>query len=267
MENNGTVLPMMPSRDVSGRGEDAPDVQVVLGMLHHATTELARVNAEMDLLVQAVSHDLHEPLRMVNAYAQLLARRYAGQLDAEADDFLTFVSDGAQRMHGLTEDLLAYGAAGRSPLRRGTCDSAAVLELVLAQLAPAIAESGASVIAQGMPQVVADPEALSRLFFNLLDNAIRYRHPARPPFVQVVGTEVESGWHFRVTDNGLSLPVGEVDRIFMVFQRLHGSEMPGSGLGLSICKRIVERHGGRIWAEPHEDGVGATFHFTLLRLL
>lgn len=236
-------------------------------MLRHTAAELARANAEMDLLVQAVSHDLHEPLRMVTAYAQLLARRYAGRLDADAEEFLTYVADGAQRMHGLTEDLLVYGSLGREGLRRSGCDSAAALDEALAQLAPAIVEAGAAVVAEGMPRVVADPVALSRLFLNLVDNAVRYRHPERRPEIQVVGTEVEGGWHFRVTDNGQSVPAGEVDRIFMVFQRLHGSEKPGTGLGLSICKRIVERHGGRIWAEPHADGGGTTFHFTLLRLL
>lgn len=267
MDNGSAEKAVLPVGGVADNDRPPQDVQVVLSMLRHTAAELARAHAEMDLLVHAVSHDLREPLRMVNAYAQLLARRYAGRLDADADQFLSYMADGAQRMQGLAEDLLAYGKLGRGTLNRVTCDSGAVLDEALGHVAPAIAESHAIVRAGGMPVVVADPGALVQLFTNLLDNAVRYRHPDRRPDIEVVGTEVEGGWHFRVTDNGLSVPQGEVDRIFMVFQRLHGSERPGTGLGLPICKRIVERHGGRIWVEPHPDAHGATFHFTLLRLL
>lgn len=247
--------------------ERPQDAQVVLSMLRHTAAELARANAEMDLLVQAVSHDLREPLRMLGAYAQLLSRRYRGQLDADADQFLGFMADGAQRMQHLTDDLAAYAAMGRGALNRVSCDSGTVLQQALEPLAGEIARTGAQMVVGTMPQVVADPGALARLFGNLVDNSLRYRHPDRRPRIEVIGTEVEGGWHFRVSDNGVSVPVGEIDRIFMVFQRLHGSERPGTGLGLPICKRVVERHGGRIWAEPHADSHGATFHFTLLRLL
>lgn len=247
--------------------ERPQDAQVVLSMLRHTAAELARANAEMDLLVQAVSHDLREPLRMLGAYAQLLARRYQGQLDADADQFLTFMSDGAQRMQHLTDDLSAYAALGRGTLHRTACDSRAVLEQALAPLEAEINRVQAELRIGNMPPVVADASGLARLFGNLVDNSLRYRHPDRRPVIDILGTEVEGGWHFRVSDNGVSVPVGEADRIFMVFQRLHGSEKPGTGLGLSICKRLVERHGGRIWVEPHAESLGTTFHFTLLRVL
>lgn len=251
----------------SGEAERPQDAQVVLSMLRHTAAELARANAEMDLLVHAVSHDLREPLRRMGTYAQLLARRYQGQLDDDAEQFLEFMADGALRMQSLTDDLTAYAALARGALHRVPCDSRAALDLALEPLAEEIARTQAELRIGTMPQVVADMDSLIRLFGNLLDNALRYRHPDRRPVIDIVGSDVEGGWHFRVSDNGVSVPMGEVDRIFMVFQRLHGSEYPGSGLGLSICKRVVERHGGRIWVEPHADSHGTTFHFTLLRAL
>lgn len=254
----------VPAPAVGSATDSTRDVNILLDMLRNTSAELARSTAELDLMAHAMSHDLREPLRMVTAYAQLLARRYQGRLDADADQFLHYIADGAQNMQALTEDLLDYSAVARRTLSRETCDSRAVLEAALSSLAPHMAEADADIQLGPMPVVLADAGLLTRLFANLVDNAIRYRHPGRRPEIQVSGSAIEGGWQFQVADNGESVPVGECDRIFMVFQRLHGSEKPGTGLGLAVCKRIVERHGGRIWVDTR-PGQGTTFHFTLLR--
>ena len=246
-------------------GDPSPrDARLVADMLRHTAAELARAKAEMDLLIQVVSHELREPLRTVHAYAQLLSRRYGGHLDEDARQFLAFMATGARRMHTLTDDLLDYAGLAHAALARSGCDSRAALDAALAQLADAAADAMADLRVGAMPVVMADGAMLPRLFANLVDNALCYRHPERPLVIAIDGAEVEGGWHFQIADNGVGVPGGEADRIFMVFQRLHGSERPGTGMGLPICRRIVERHGGRIWLETR-PGEGATFHFTLVR--
>ncbi|HSV29492.1 MAG TPA: ATP-binding protein, partial [Candidatus Omnitrophota bacterium] len=232
--------------------------------MRETVAELKRSNAELEQFAYVVSHDLREPLRMVTAYAQLLGRRYAGQLDADGEEFLHYVTDGARRMERLIDDILAFSRVGRCAVPPSGFESGDALQTVLDDLRPAIAETGAEVMVGPMPAIVADRGQIERLFENLLANALKYRDPERPLRITVSGEEASTIWQFSVADNGIGIDSADFDRIFMVFERLHGREVPGTGLGLAICKKIVERHGGRIWVDS-ALGAGSTFHLTLAR--
>jgi light-regulated signal transduction histidine kinase (bacteriophytochrome) len=208
------------------------------------------------------SHDLQEPLRMVASYTQLLARRYRDKLDDDAREFIDYAVDGVQRMQGLISDLLAYSRVGS---RGGTLvrtDLQAVLARTLDVLRTAIEESGAQVTYDPLPTVAADPVQMGQVLQNLVGNALKFRGP-EPPRVHV-GARREGGeWIISVRDNGIGIEPQYVQRIFVIFQRLHTrAEYEGTGIGLAICKKIVERHGGRIWVESTPGG-GSTFSFTL----
>ncbi len=225
--------------------------------------ELARSNAELEQFAYIASHDLQEPLRMVASYTQLLARRYQGKLDPDADAFITFAVEGAIRMQRLIADLLHYSRVGTKgkPFVPTSCD--AVLAQVLTNLRMAIEESGAVITRGPLPTVTADELQLMQLFQNLIGNAIKFRQPSAPPHIAISATREEAVWRFQVTDDGIGFDQPYADRIFVVFQRLHTSDAyPGTGIGLAICKKIVERHGGRVWATS-SLGHGATFSFTL----
>jgi PAS domain S-box-containing protein len=226
--------------------------------------ELARSNKELELFAYVASHDLQEPLRMVGSYVDLLAKRYQGQLDEQADLYIGFAVDGAHRMKRLIEDLLTYsrvGAQGESPV---PTDSQAVLEEALARLQMTIEDKQATLTRDALPTVLADPVQLGQVFQNLIGNALKFSHEAPPRIHVGVQPDVERRmWRFCVVDNGIGLDPKFAERIFAIFQRLHGpTEYPGTGLGLAICKKIVERHGGRIWVES-QPGQGATFYFTM----
>jgi PAS domain S-box-containing protein len=226
--------------------------------------ELARSNADLEQFAYVASHDLQEPLRMVVSYLQLLERRYKGQLDERADRHIGYAVDGAKRMQRLINDLLTYSRVGRRGDTQALTDAAQILQNVLRDLSQAIEESGATVEHDPLPVVHADPTQLGQLLLNLIANALRFRSDA-PPRVHV-GARYEPEaheWVFQIKDNGIGIAPEHFDRIFIIFQRLHGwAEYPGTGIGLAICKKIVERHGGRIWVES-EPGQGATFFFTL----
>jgi signal transduction histidine kinase len=224
--------------------------------------ELTRSNQELQQFAYIASHDLQEPLRMVTSYLQLLERRYHGQLDADADEFIQFAVDGAQRMHELIRDLLAYSRVGTLGGPFVPVDCERVFGQVLDNLKVAIRESEATVTCDPLPAVMADPIQLGQLFQNLIGNAIKFRGQ-RSPEIHVSATRHDGDWLISVRDNGIGIEAQYAERIFVIFQRLHTrEEYPGTGIGLAVCKRIVERHGGRIWVES-QPGQGATFSFTI----
>lgn len=225
-------------------------------------TELQRSNAELSQFAYVASHDLQEPLRTVANYTELLAERYRGKLDEKADKYIHYATDGARRMQRLVTDLLAYSRVGSQGKPLVPVDSAAVVELVLQSLRLRMKETGGRVELGELPWVMADEVQLQQLFQNLIGNALKFRGEA-PPVVQVRARRQDAFWRFEVVDNGIGLDTRYADRIFQMFQRLHAvGKYEGSGIGLSIAKRIVERHGGTIGVES-QPGQGATFHFTL----
>ena len=230
--------------------------------LARRTAELARSNAELEQFAYVASHDLQEPLRTVASYTQLLARRYKGKLGADADEFISFASDGAARMSQLIHDLLDYSRVGSRAAEFRPVSSEAVLASAMTNVRAAIEDSSAVVQHSALPTVDADPAQLAQLFQNLLGNAIKFRNGARPE-IDVACEETPEEWCFAVSDNGIGIDPKYSDRIFQVFQRLHSkTEYPGTGIGLAICKKIAERHGGRIWVQSN-PGHGATFRFTI----
>lgn len=225
--------------------------------------ELMRSNAELEQFAYVTSHDLQEPLRMVRSYLQLLERRYRGQLDGDADEFIGYAVDGVMRMHRLINDVLLYSRVGhRTDVPAEPIDSGPVLAEALANLDEAMRTSGAKVTYEELPQVYADRRQLLQLFQNLLGNALKFRGPASP-VVDVSARQVGSEWVFCVRDNGIGIAPEYHQRIFRIFQRLHRvGEYPGTGIGLALCKKIVEQHRGHIWVES-EAGKGAAFYFSL----
>lgn len=224
--------------------------------------ELERSNKELEQFAYVASHDLQEPLRMVSSYTQLLARRYQAQLDADANEFIAFAVDGANRMQRLINDLLAYSRVGTHGKGFQPTDCTAVFDQTLANLKAAVEQSGAAVTHDPLPTVMADKLQLAQLFQNLIGNAIKF-HGEEPPRVYASAEQKDNAWVFSVRDNGIGIDPRYVERIFVLFQRLHTrEEYPGTGIGLAICKKIVERHGGRIWVES-QPGIGSTFYFTI----
>jgi PAS domain S-box-containing protein len=226
------------------------------------TRELERSNAELELFARVASHDLQEPLRTVTSYVQLLERRYKGKLDKDADEFIGFAVEGAKRMKALICDALEYSRVGTDGKELEPVDSAAVIKDSIRNLQAAIEESGASITWEGMPVVLADSTQLGRVFQNLIGNALKFRGKESPR-VHIRAERSNGCWMFAVKDNGIGIDPKYADRMFVVFQRLHKwGEFPGTGIGLAVCKRIVERHGGKIWLES-EPGKGTTFYFTM----
>jgi PAS domain S-box-containing protein len=231
--------------------------------LNRKAEELARSNAELEKFAYVASHDLQEPLRMISGFSQLLARRYQGQIGPEADEFIGYVVDGTNRMQRLINDLLAYSRLGTRGGKFEPTDASLVLEKTMQTLRAAIEESGALVSCDPLPTVTADGIQLAQLFQNLIGNAVKFRGEQRPRVH--VSARLDGGeWVFSVKDNGIGIDPKYFGRIFAIFQRLHGNtEYPGTGIGLAICKKIAERHGGRIWVES-ETGKGSTFFFSII---
>jgi len=230
--------------------------------LNRSLAELERSNRELEQFAYVASHDLQEPLRMVSSYTQLLAQRYQGELDEKAHKFIDYAVDGAVRMQRLINDLLAYSRVSTRGKEFELSDSQAALDEALCNLKAAVEESRAEIHCELLPQVPADPTQLVQLFQNLVGNALKFHGPT-PPRIEVAARDLGEEWRFAVRDNGIGVEAQYADKVFVIFQRLHSrQEYPGTGIGLAICKRIVERHGGRIWFKS-EPGRGSTFYFTL----
>ncbi|MFX0094045.1 MAG: ATP-binding protein [Candidatus Hodarchaeota archaeon] len=230
--------------------------------LKQTMKELEQFNADLELFAYNISHDLQEPLRMVSSYVQLIEDRYKGKLDADADEFIAFAVEGTTRMQKMINDLLAYSRVGTRarPLER--TDLETIFAYVFSNLQIAIEENNALVTHDPLPEVMADTSQMIQLFQNLIGNAIKFRSEV-PPEIHVGVERKENEWIFFVRDNGIGFEPRHSKRIFQVFQRLHTrDEYPGTGIGLSICRKIVERHNGRIWAES-EPGKGSIFYFSL----
>ena len=225
--------------------------------------DLKRSNQELEHFAYVASHDLQEPLRTVSSFSQLLARRYEGKLDADADEFITFIVEGATRMRTLINDLLAFSRIGTrgNPFVPVECEK--ILDRAKENLDVAIAETGAVITHDPLPTLIADQTQLTQLFQNLFSNAIKFRQLQIAPRIHVSAVRHDNEWRLSVRDNGIGIDPQFFERIFIIFQRLHGrEEYPGTGIGLSICKKIVERHGGRMWVES-EPGTGSIFNFTI----
>jgi len=224
--------------------------------------ELARSNEELEQFAYVSSHDLQEPLRMITIYLQLLQKKYQGNLDEKADKYIHFAINGASRMQNLINDLLEYSRVTRSDKEFETIDSGLILTKVLSTLKLFINENKAKVTYDTLPEVMADPTLVAQLFQNLILNGITFRSEEIPK-IHIYAERKANGWIFSMQDNGIGIDPQYSERIFEIFKRLHTREKySGTGIGLSICKRIVERHGGRIWVES-ELGKGSTFYFTL----
>ncbi len=231
--------------------------------LREAAENLKRSNEDLQQFAYVASHDLQEPLRMVASFVKLLELHYASQLDARAREYIDFAVDGAQRMSQLITDLLSYSRVERMGQPLQPTDANQALAHALAALRASIEEAGATITHDHLPTVAADPTQLIQLFQNLIGNAVKFRHPDRPCQVHV-GAEMQDGqWLLSIRDNGIGIEPKQYQRVFVIFQRLHTREKyPGTGIGLAICKKIVERHGGRIWLKS-KSGEGSTFFFTL----
>jgi PAS domain S-box-containing protein len=256
MHSTDELLIIGTVRDISDRKRAEQRLKAV-------AADLARSNAELEQFAYVASHDLQEPLRMVASYTQLLARRYQGKLDQDADEFIGFAVDGARRMQELINDLLAFSRAGTRTLQVEPVDVDALVDQLISDFAFTIDEAGATVTCDALPVVQADATQMRQLFQNLVANALKFQRPGVAPQVHVSAAPNGGVWTFAVRDNGIGIEPQYLDRIFVLFQRLHTrADYPGTGIGLAICKKIVERHGGRIWVESEVDR-GTTFRFTM----
>jgi PAS domain S-box-containing protein len=227
-----------------------------------AIIDLKRSNQELEQFAYVASHDLQEPLRMVSSYTQLLERRYKDQLDQDAKDFIFYAVDGANRMQHLINDLLDYSRVTTRGKPFVKLDLSTVLGHAIANLQKKVQETGAMIVNDDLPFVYGDEVQLVRVFQNLLDNAMKFRG-TDPPRINVTAKTIDDKIQISISDNGIGIDKIYTVRVFTIFQRLHNKiEYPGTGIGLAICKRTVERHGGKIWFES-EPGKGTTFIFTL----
>ncbi len=230
--------------------------------LQKMNEDLTRSNSELERFAYVASHDLQEPLRMVTSYLQLLERRYKDRLDGDAIEFINYAVDGSSRMKTLINDLLAYSRVGTRGNELKRTDFDKVMQRVLATLKTITDETHAEITFDPMPTIMADETQIEQLFQNLIGNAIKFQGEDAPK-IHVGVQKDDQSWLFSVRDNGIGIDPQFYDRIFIIFQRLHNREKyEGTGIGLAISKRIVERHGGRIWIES-EQGKGSTFYFTL----
>jgi PAS domain S-box-containing protein len=251
------------ARDITDRKRSEQAIAKLLEEQKRITADLQRANRDLEQFAYSASHDLQEPLRSVQLYSELLAKRWAERLDGEALECLEHLRNGAARMEALVHDLLAYTQVMRFDPSAEARDAGEALTVALANLADAIAKSGAQITSDPLPSPRVQGAHLQQLFQNLIGNSIKYRSPGRPPVVHVSAERQDRFWMFSVSDNGIGIAPEHREKIFGLFKRLHSSEeYSGTGLGLVICQRVVERYDGRIWVES-EPGQGSTFRFTL----
>jgi len=230
--------------------------------LKQTMAEFARSNSELELFAYVASHDLQEPLRMVTSFTQLLEKRYKNKLDKDADEFIEFILDGATRMQSMINDLLQYSRVGTRGKPFKLTDFESVFGQSLVNLKIAIDENNAIITHDPLPTLMADSTQMIEVFQNLISNAIKFRSKESPQ-VHVSALKKRNEWVFSVRDNGIGIAPEFFDKLFIIFQRLHSrSEYPGTGIGLAVCKKIVERHGGKIWVES-EPNKGSTFYFSI----
>jgi signal transduction histidine kinase len=244
--------------------EELEAVEAAQAEVEATAAELARSNAELELFAYVASHDLQEPLRKVTSFCQMLERRYGGQLDERADQYIAFAVDGAKRMQVLINDLLAFSRVGRMGREPELVDADELVAIAKANLAAGIADAGAEVEVEGdLPVVRGERSLLALVFQNLIGNGVKF-HGDQPPRVRISAERDDGFWRFTVADNGIGIDPHYEERIFVIFQRLHSRDAyAGTGIGLAMCRKVVEYHGGRIWLEPSANGAGATFSFTL----
>ncbi len=245
-----------------GTSMDLTDRKRAEENLQQVNRALMRSNADLERFAFAASHDMQEPLRMIMSYSQLLERRYKGKLDEQADVFLGYIQSGTRRMNSLIEGLLSYSQILHAPAEQISVDCNALLEEVLENCRTLIDEHGAAVTYRSLPTVLAAGSQLGQVFQNLIANAVKYHKPEQAPQVLIDAAQTADDWIFSVQDNGIGIAPEYHKQIFVIFKRLHGREFAGTGIGLSLCQRIVEGFGGRIWVESQE-GAGSTFHFTV----
>jgi signal transduction histidine kinase len=263
-------------REIVGLGEDVESmrahivselevVQRVNQRLDEQARDLERSNRDLEQFAYVASHDLQEPLRKVSSFCQLLQRRYGGQLDERADQYIGFAVDGAQRMQRLINDLLAFSRVGRTTESFERVDLDAIAAAVVAQLETATTEAGGAIVVDELPTVRGDPALLRQLLLNLVGNGLKFHREGLAPEVRVCARATDdTGWEITVTDNGIGIEPEYADKVFVIFQRLHGRERyAGTGIGLALAKKIVEFHGGRIWIDTRKPGPGTTVRFTL----
>jgi PAS domain S-box-containing protein len=244
-------------------GKDITERRRLDQELENRAERLERINAELQDFAYIASHDLSEPLRMITSYLQLLQRRYQGQLDETADEFIHYAVDGAERMKLLIDDLLQYSRIGSAEVQRVAVDADAVLGAVLRSLEGAILERGATVTHDPLGTVKGDATQIGQLLQNLVANAIKFARDDVPAEVRIERIDEPREWHVVVRDNGIGIEERHAERIFKMFGRLHGrEEYAGTGIGLAICRRIADRHAGRIWVES-TPGSGSSFHVSI----
>jgi PAS domain S-box-containing protein len=264
-DRDGRLLgAMQANRDITSRKRAEAELLRRASALEQANKQLARSNEELEQFAYIASHDLSEPLRAISGPISLLARRYRDQLDPEADQFIEFAVDGCRRMQAMIDDLLAFSRAGRIDGEVEQVDCTLLVNRVIAGLGPRIAETGAVVRVDPLPTVAGQPIQMGQVFQNLISNALKFVAPGVVPEVTVSAERIGDEWDFSVTDNGIGIEPRHRERIFGMFKRLHGrNEYKGSGIGLAVCKRIIQREEGRVGVDEAPSGGGSRFWFTL----
>ena len=258
-----------PVRDSAGKVvaavttfEDIADRKRAESERDRLLNELRRSNEDLSQFAHTVSHDLQEPLRILRSYSDLLLRRYSSSLDSTGAEFVRIIADGAERMDDLVQALLRYSRAGGAKLSLTTVEVSEIVNDAVRNLQAIVENTGATIECEKLPAIKIDAVQMVQVFQNLIGNALKYRSPDAAPAIVISAHRRSGAWVFSVRDNGIGIPLIHQHRIFSPLKRLHGPSIPGTGMGLAICRKIVQRHGGEMWVES-EPGAGSTFRFTI----